>query len=153
MGTNTSTSAVDARRIHEDVVAWVDKRQLATIYAVCRRTIDNWISQAFISYRKLPGGAVRFQVSKVEKDLSKFDLEGGLANVPAAVKSAFSSRPGSWVDKKHLAAIQGLSTRTIDSWMAKGCLPYRKFPGGSVRFHVEKVEKALEQFEFRRMSL
>jgi len=62
--TNASISAAEAQRIQEDVVTWVDKGHLATIYAVCRRTIDNWISQAFISYRSSLGALFAFKSAR-----------------------------------------------------------------------------------------
>ena len=49
------------------------------------------------------------------------------------------------ISKKELAETLGISTRTINHWMAKRLLPYRRI-GNIVFFDVAEVEQTLERY-------
>ena len=57
------------------VPQWVTKKELAVIHRVCVRTINTWMAQGLIPYRKLPSGKISFNPLAVEKALSQFDRE------------------------------------------------------------------------------
>jgi excisionase family DNA binding protein len=55
-----------------------------------------------------------------------------------------NSQIGSFVRKKEMAAILGVSLRTLENWMAARIIPYQKI-GKVVSFNPETVKTAIEQ--------
>ena len=53
------------------------------------------------------------------------------------------SRTDEYIDKRQMATRLGVTTRTIDSWMAKTLIPFRKI-GRLVRFDWEEVREHLK---------
>jgi excisionase family DNA binding protein len=51
---------------------WTHKKCIAAKYGVSERTVDNWIAQKRIPYRKL-GRSVRLNYEHVEEALQRFD--------------------------------------------------------------------------------
>lgn len=54
--------------------ALVPKPVIANRYSVTVRTIDNWMHRGVIPYQKI-GGVVRFDVSKVDAALARFEVK------------------------------------------------------------------------------
>ena len=53
---------------------FVNKPLLAKHYRVSTRCIDNWMSHRLIPFTKI-GGVVRFDISKVDAALSRFEVK------------------------------------------------------------------------------
>jgi len=54
--------------------ALVPKMGIANRYAVTIRTVDNWMRRRVIPYQKI-GGIVRFDISKVDAALARFEVK------------------------------------------------------------------------------
>jgi hypothetical protein len=52
-------------------------------------------------------------------------------------------------DKAGLAKALSVSQRSIDSWRAKGVIPYLSFGNRFVRFDIAEVRHALEKYKVR----
>jgi excisionase family DNA binding protein len=53
--------------------------------------------------------------------------------------------PKRYLDKKDTAALLGVTTRTVDSWMRKGVLPYFRIGGKLVRFAADDIAARLNE--------
>jgi len=126
---------------------WVDKIDLAVVHGVSARTIDNWMAEGRVPFRKLPGGMVRFRLDRVEGALAPGDVEGLLSPVPSPAEAIPASETPQWGDKRALAAIYAVSVRTIEAWMAGGVIPFRRLSTGRVRFDLRSVERVLANFD------
>ena len=51
------------------------KRDVAQGYNVSLRTVDNWVRERKIPYRKLGGRLVRFDLDAVERALSRYTVK------------------------------------------------------------------------------
>jgi hypothetical protein len=53
----------------------------------------------------------------------------------------------SWVGKSAVSQMYGVSTRTVERWVALGMVPYRRLPVGGIPFHLPSVERRLSEFD------
>ena len=56
-----------------------------------------------------------------------------------------------WVTKHDLALFYRVCDRTIDNWVARKRIPFRKI-GRSVRFSLGDVEAALQRYDLKAIS-
>jgi excisionase family DNA binding protein len=73
----------------------------------------------------------------------------------ASKSSAFDrneSIPKRLLSKRELAAVLGVSQRTIENWLAQKRIPQLKFSARLTRFNLPKVEAALEKFELKELG-
>jgi hypothetical protein len=54
--------------------------------------------------------------------------------------------------KLDVAHEQGVSLRTVDTWLKERPIPYRKFGPRLIRFDLDKVAAALERFTVKELS-
>ena len=52
-----------------------------------------------------------------------------------------------WVTEKELAKMMGFSTRTLRKMRQQGVLPYYQPIGGGIRYDLDRVRRALDEFE------
>jgi excisionase family DNA binding protein len=72
----------------------------------------------------------------------------------ASKTSAFNSNEGiqRLVSKKELAKILGVSTRTIENFLAQKKIPQLRLSARLTRFSLPKVQAALERYEIREVG-
>jgi excisionase family DNA binding protein len=63
---------IASKPFNQSLTGWTNKRKIADFYGVCERTVDNWIAQKRVPYRKL-GRSVRLNFEQVEAALQRFD--------------------------------------------------------------------------------
>ena len=54
---------------------WVSKQVIARLHGVSERTVENWMAEGIVPYRKHPSGMVRFHPPTVEAALGHYDVE------------------------------------------------------------------------------
>jgi hypothetical protein len=78
----------------------------------------------------------------------------GAINVPVGIKGPDGSivgqvniplYPDGTTNRVGVAKYFGCHTRTVDKWIAGGKVPYERRTARSLRFHLEKVAKALSK--------
>jgi hypothetical protein len=52
----------------------VTKRELAAVYSVCQRTVDNWVAKKIIPRLRLSARLTRFDLPKVEAALARYEI-------------------------------------------------------------------------------
>ncbi len=128
--------------LRSPIERWVSKRRLAVRLGVCPRTIDNWLGAGRIPRLKLPGGMVRFRPDGVERLM--VDRVEALGDDPLRpTKDVPLAGKG---DKATVAAIYGVSRRTVENWAKARLIPWQHLATGRVRFDLAEVEKALSRF-------
>jgi excisionase family DNA binding protein len=69
--------------------------------------------------------------------------------------SAFNSNesiPKRLLSKRELAAVLGVSQRTIENWLARKRIPQLRLSARLTRFILPKVEAALERYEIKELG-
>ena len=51
------------------------KREVAAVYGVCQRTVDNWVAQKRIPRLRLSARLTRFSLPKVEAALARYEIK------------------------------------------------------------------------------
>jgi excisionase family DNA binding protein len=69
--------------------------------------------------------------------------------------SAFNTNesiPKRLLSKRELAAVLGISTRTIENWLAQKRIPQLRLSARLTRFSLPKVEAALARYEIKEIG-
>jgi excisionase family DNA binding protein len=56
------------------------------------------------------------------------------------------------LNKRQLAMALNVSSRTLDTWIARKRIPYRKLGPRMVRFDLDEVERALSRYTVREIA-
>ena len=62
------------------------------------------------------------------------------------------SIPKRLLSKKELAQVLGISTRTIENWLAQKRIPQLRLSARLTRFNLPRVEAALARYEIREIG-
>jgi hypothetical protein len=54
--------------------------------------------------------------------------------------------------KRDVAFEHGVSLRTVDTWISRHLIPYKKYGARLIRFDLDKVAAALDRFEIREVK-
>jgi excisionase family DNA binding protein len=81
--------------------------------------------------------------------MSKADEARGASKTSALNSNESNPR---LLSKKQLAALLGISTRTIDTWLAQKRIPQLRLSNRLTRFSLSKVEAALSRYEVREVG-
>ena len=75
---------------------------------------------------------------------------GGASKTSACINSnAAAATPKHLLSKREVAAILGVSPRTIDNWISQKRIPYLRLSARLARFSLPKVEAALNRYEIK----
>jgi excisionase family DNA binding protein len=77
------------------------------------------------------------------------------ASKTSAVKNASEvllATPKRLLSKKELAAVLGISTRTVENWLSEKRIPSLRLSARLTRFSLPKVEAALNRYEVKEVG-
>ena len=77
------------------------------------------------------------------------DEVGGASKISASNIESISKR---LLSKKELARAFGVSTRTIDNWIAQKRIPFLRLSARLIKFNAARVELALARYEVREIG-
>jgi excisionase family DNA binding protein len=77
------------------------------------------------------------------------DEAGGASKISASNIESISKR---LLSKKELARAFGVSTRTIDNWIAQKRIPFLRLSARLIKFNAARVELALARYEVREIG-
>jgi excisionase family DNA binding protein len=75
----------------------------------------------------------------------------GPSKTPASYSNN-GSVPRRFLSKRELAAVLGVSTRTIENWLTAKKIPQIRLSARLIRFSLPKVEAALARYEVREVG-
>ena len=78
------------------------------------------------------------------------DEARGASKTPASTVN--ESIPKRLLSKRELAAVLGVSTRTIENWLAQKRIPQLRLSARLTRFSLPRVEAALSRYEIREVG-
>jgi excisionase family DNA binding protein len=70
----------------------------------------------------------------------------------SALKNGDESMPKRLLSKKELAKLLGVSTRTIENWLAAKRIPRLRLSARLTRFSLPRVEAALARYEIKEVG-
>jgi excisionase family DNA binding protein len=78
--------------------------------------------------------------------------EGGGASKTSAIELEGGTAAKHLLSKRELAAILGVSERTIENWLAQKKIPRLQLSARLTRFSLPKVEAALARYEIKEVG-
>ena len=78
--------------------------------------------------------------------------EGRRPSQKSAPYDTHDSIPKRLLSKKQLAGVLGVSTRTIENWLAQKRIPQLRLSARLTRFNLSRVESALSHYEVKEVG-